>query len=136
MGNLSNVRELAKIRANVEWMRTYDPICPRNLDGHNGYPSLDPVKWGKISCIEDGMISAVGLAARGSESYIGMHCIYGLVLGVFRLAVFGTMVVATMYKVWHMAWMFTVLFLVTFAFPKLLGRKRVSRLTIPSKRKE
>lgn len=136
MENASNVRDLAKVRANVKWLNTYDPICPRRLDGHDGRPSLDPVKWGRIKCIDDGMVSAIGITARNTESYIDMHCIYGLVLGIFRLMIFSAGVVFLAYRVWHMAWMFCVIFLVTFALPKIFGRKRVSHLILPNERKE
>lgn len=134
MSDALNVRELAKVRANVRWLSLYDPTCPRQLDGHDGRPSLDPVKWGKIKCVDGDMITGVGLTALSIESYIGMHCIYGLVLSMFRWTAFGVAIVAAIYRVWHFAGAFGVLFLATFTIPRVFGRKKLNY--IPSKRKE
>lgn len=133
MGNVSNIRDLAKVQADVHWLKTYDPFCPRQLDGHDGRPSMDPVKWGKIECVDRGIISAVGLTARNNASYVDMHCIYGIVMGIFRVMVFGAIVVSVIYQIWHTVWLFGTLFLVTFALPKLLGRKTHLGLTTPMK---
>jgi hypothetical protein len=137
MPQSSNIRELAKIRANVEWMRLHDPMCPRSLSGlDDGRPSLDPVKWGRIKGIDEGMIVAVGLTARNKESYVRMHCLYGLVLGIFRLATVVTAGVCAYYRVWHTAWMFGVVFIFTFALPKFLVYAKRSNASISQKEKE